>query len=137
MYSVLISDIKYSVLPASSEIDPPVGASVTITGWGKTEDGIYPDHMMYSDAPVVIDNSDCGLVYGSSVTSGSICVQDDESGTCNGDSGGPLNWPQEDGSYIQVGITSFGPALGCETGLPHVFTRVSQYIDYIESVVDA
>jgi secreted trypsin-like serine protease len=44
-------------------------------------------------------------------------------GTCHGDSGGPALAYRADGTPVQVGITSLGPA-DCDTTLPDVFTRV-------------
>ena len=43
-----------------------------------------------------------------------------------GDSGGPLHKVMEDGRMKQIGITSFGLALGCELGLHAAFTRTSK-----------
>uniref|UniRef100_A0A8W7NS14 Peptidase S1 domain-containing protein n=1 Tax=Anopheles atroparvus TaxID=41427 RepID=A0A8W7NS14_ANOAO len=56
--------------------------------------------------------------------------------TCTGDSGGPLQiYSSEMGSCtVQVvGITSFGFTCGSST--PGVYTRVSEYLDWIEDVV--
>ncbi|XP_055618622.1 serine protease persephone-like isoform X2 [Toxorhynchites rutilus septentrionalis] len=52
--------------------------------------------------------------------------------TCQGDSGGPLQIVEND-KYKLIGITSFGN--GCGSNTPSVYTRVSRYIDWIESVV--
>lgn len=55
-----------------------------------------------------------------------------------GDSGGPLQrifkktLVSQDITYI-FGITSFGRA--CATGAPGVYTRVTAYLDWIESIV--
>lgn len=54
--------------------------------------------------------------------------------TCVGDSGGPLFAEISRGRFIQVGLTSFSEA-GCgmaEQGLFGVYTRVAQYIEWIE-----
>ena len=54
--------------------------------------------------------------------------------TCVGDSGGPLFAEVSRGRFIQVGLTSFSEA-GCgmaEQGLFGVYTRVAQYIEWIE-----
>ena len=37
-------------------------------------------------------------------------------GSCYGDSGGPALVADLDGSYVQVGIVSFGAINGCEEG---------------------
>ncbi|KZS14417.1 Chymotrypsin-like protein [Daphnia magna] len=52
---------------------------------------------------------------------------------CSGDSGGPLSFINE-GVHNQVGIVSFGPAAGCEIGLPAAFSRVSFYAKWISSI---
>jgi secreted trypsin-like serine protease len=54
--------------------------------------------------------------------------------TCVGDSGGPLFAEVSRGRFVQVGLTSFSEA-GCgmaEQGLFGVYTRVAQYVDWIE-----
>ena len=57
--------------------------------------------------------------------------------TCQGDSGGPLLEPKFDRDgyprYELAGITSWG--IGCALGFPGVYTRVSNYVDWIEKVV--
>lgn len=45
-----------------------------------------------------------------------------------GDSGGPLNY-----NGVTIGITSFGASAGCEAGYPDAFTRVSAYLDWIQT----
>merc|ERR1719339_589101 len=50
----------------------------------------------------------------------------------NGDSGGPMNYVV--GGVTQTrGITSFGSSTGCETGYPDGYTRVTSYLDWIET----
>lgn len=56
--------------------------------------------------------------------------------TCTGDSGGPLQIYSGDESSCAVqviGITSFG--ITCGTSTPGIYTRVSEYLDWIEAVV--
>jgi secreted trypsin-like serine protease len=50
-----------------------------------------------------------------------------------GDSGGPLVYLENDGRYTEVGIVSFGSSAGCQRGYPAAFTRVTSYVDWIES----
>ena len=55
---------------------------------------------------------------------------------CSMDSGGPLQCLGNDGLWYEVGITSFGFTMNC--GLEHwpdAFTRISSYIDWIESTI--
>ncbi|XP_034490197.1 serine protease snake [Drosophila innubila] len=52
--------------------------------------------------------------------------------TCQGDSGGPIVM-ESLRTWYAVGITSLGQ--GCASGPPSVYTRVSSYIDWIESIV--
>lgn len=51
-----------------------------------------------------------------------------------GDSGGPLNC-MVNGQYYVHGIASFVSGMGCDTPKkPTVFTRVSAYIEWMDSV---
>ena len=114
-----------------------------ISGWGKPTDdagGISP---VLRDATVdTITNTACALQFPINVDHRNICISGkDGTSTCNvgcivpynyklyqylltqGDSGGPLEYLYEDGKYRQIGITSFGSALGCEIGMHAAFTR--------------
>merc|ERR1712173_7974 len=69
---------------------------------------------------------------------GQICAlglpwEKDPPDTCQNDSGGPVvNEAEIKGKNraILVGITSWG--VGCSQGTPGVYTRVSEYIDWIK-----
>lgn len=56
--------------------------------------------------------------------------------TCQGDSGGPIQIKSKkmDCMYVVIGVTSFGRACGY-AGEPGIYTRVSHYVPWIESVV--
>jgi secreted trypsin-like serine protease len=49
-----------------------------------------------------------------------------------GDSGGPLTLVYNS-KLIQVGIVSFGSQSSCQRGYPTVFTRVTNFLDWIET----
>merc|ERR1711910_280769 len=84
--------IKPSCMPMAGD-SADVGEMVTCTGWGKPSDsagGISPVLRMVEDRPI-ISNSDCNAIYGI-VGDGVVCIDTTGGkGTCNGDSGGPLN----------------------------------------------
>ncbi|XP_063599850.1 chymotrypsin BII-like [Penaeus indicus] len=134
---LLTSDIALIRLPSAVEfneniqavrlpsVDVSAGTVVTPTGWGDgcgDAGGISPDVLHQGDVPT-LSKDECDAVYG---VVGVICT-DGGKGTCTGDSGGPLNL---DG--VTYGISSFGSSAGCEAGYPNAFTRVFDYLDWIE-----
>jgi len=110
--------------------DPPAGTMVWASGWGKTSDASSSVNDVLKHANVrVIENSECAALYGSiTVNAKSICTAVVADGTCNGDSGGPLN---HEGTTI--GVTSFVSSAGCESGNPDGFARVSGFLDWIQT----
>lgn len=52
---------------------------------------------------------------------------------CQGDSGGPLQINHANGMSTIVGVVSFGVL--CGTNLPSVYTRVAEYVNWIEGIV--
>jgi len=130
--------IKPSCMPSAGDTADK-GELVTCTGWGKPSDsagGISPVLRMVEDRPI-ITNSECNDVYGI-VGAGVVCIDTSGGkGTCNGDSGGPLNMKSEvtkaGQQWKQVGVVSFGASAGCEVGYPAGFTRVEYYLDWIMS----
>jgi secreted trypsin-like serine protease len=83
----------------------------------------------------VLSTADCrsrmANVGGANIWDSHICVYDStqQRGSCNGDSGGPLNC----GSTV-AGVTSFGVSsiLGnCQQSYPSVYTRTSTYLAWI------
>jgi secreted trypsin-like serine protease len=57
-------------------------------------------------------------------------------GTCHGDSGGPALAFREDGTPVQIGITSLGAA-DCDTSLPDIFTRIDRIYPWIAEQIVA
>ncbi|XP_047533321.1 serine protease persephone-like [Vanessa atalanta] len=116
---------------------------LTITGWGKTSTTRDVKSTLLLKANVtVVPRAKCGESYTNwrklpvGISEEQICAGDPQGlrDTCQGDSGGPLQGLTErDGQYRLVGITSFGR--GCGSPVPGVYTRVSHYLDWIESVV--
>ncbi|KAJ8916593.1 hypothetical protein NQ315_000237 [Exocentrus adspersus] len=111
----------------------------TMTGWGlrtMSQHGLTST-LLYA-VNDILSNEQCKSVNAnydrvvqsthlclSGVTSGNVNV-----GTCNGDSGGPLTV-----NGVQVGLVSFGNT-DCEAGKPSVFTRLTEYKDWIRENSD-
>ncbi|XP_022909353.1 chymotrypsin-like elastase family member 2A [Onthophagus taurus] len=106
------------------------------TGWGRAkEDGKLAGKLLEVKIPVH-DNAVCKKKYEHAVPirSGHLCAGhlDGSSGTCVGDSGGPLQCALSDGRWFLAGITSFGS--GCaKPGFPDVYTRLSYYLPWIKT----
>ncbi|KAF2367065.1 Serine proteases trypsin domain [Trinorchestia longiramus] len=67
-----------------------------------------------------------------------ICagLKNGDKDACQGDSGGPLMVRDSQGQQVIVGIVSSG--IGCgRPGLPGLYTRVSRYLDWIQTTVRA
>nr|ANG56302.1 chymotrypsin-like serine protease [Eriocheir sinensis] len=120
------TEIQPVALPSS---DIAVGTIVTPTGWGKSSDSASGISNVLREVDVpIMSNAACDAIYGT-VTDGNICIDaTGGKGTCNGDSGGPLNYGGK-----TYGITSFGAAAGCEAGYPDAFTRVTYFLDWIQT----
>ncbi|XP_076042405.1 chymotrypsin BI-like [Oratosquilla oratoria] len=129
------SYIQPVCLPTRSEQgDLMVGKTVTASGWGKSSDsaGGITNKLRNVNLPV-ISNTECAYTYGGIVTDNILCTSGaGGKGTCSGDSGGPLNY-KSNGRAETRGVVSFGSSAGCELGYPAAFTRVTAYLDWIET----
>ncbi|GJQ81845.1 hypothetical protein Trydic_g9872 [Trypoxylus dichotomus] len=132
-------NVKAVCLHSRNELPP----GLIVAGWGvinkETEEtsrflqkayvtpfDLVKCNQTYSDAPqkkIILDSQ--------------LCAFSPTQDTCQGDSGGPIqienkkNTPET--PLILVGVTSYGR--GCAGTTPSVYTRVSSYIDWIESHV--
>lgn len=115
------------------------------TGWGLTADrGNVADHLQ----KVILTKftvDECSEKFPSNrlLKQGfdratQICYGDKQlvKDTCQGDSGGPLQIKSKPihCMYMVIGVTSFGKKCGV-AGDPGIYTRVSQYVPWIESQV--
>ncbi|XP_003743912.2 transmembrane protease serine 9 [Galendromus occidentalis] len=110
------------------------------TGWGAAGmEGDSPIHhnetLLYKSKLPLIPRSECDARYVKKydirISPKQLCAgRNKDSGTCVGDSGGPLSC-ETGGTYKVVGVTSFG-GRHCNTNVfPDVFTRVSAYRRWI------
>ncbi|XP_059479425.1 brachyurin-like [Neocloeon triangulifer] len=124
-------------LPSRSQVGTTfTGDRVRVSGWGRFSDSnpsISPE-LKFVDV-TVLANADCASYYGNIINDSKICVDTNggTEGTCNGDSGGPLVVTESDGEVTEIGIVSFGSSAGCESGAPAAFTRVTEYLDWLEA----
>jgi secreted trypsin-like serine protease len=116
------------------------GDTCVISGWGRTSaSNTLPNILQKAPIPV-ISNSECDQrmsgISGASTNPGHICLYDTAAatGSCNGDSGGPLNC-QLDGNTVVAGVTSWGIQSGgaCAPSYPSVYTRTGWFIDWINT----
>ena len=115
----------------------PVSASSIISGYGTLSEGGSPSKRLLATNIPIQPDSQCERVYGSEYqTPMMMCAGDLRGGkdTCQGDSGGPLAVRNKNGTYVLVGVTSFGQ--GCARAqTPGVYTRVTSYIDWIVQTI--
>ncbi|KAF7697969.1 hypothetical protein HF521_004479 [Silurus meridionalis] len=137
---VTINDYVRPVCLATSSSSLPAGTNVWVTGFGQISSGVNlpsPQTLQEVQLPIV-SNSDCANTYGAgSITDNMLCAGLTQGGkdSCQGDSGGPLV-STSSGAWTQAGIVSFGK--GCALpNFPGVYTRVSQYQDWIYSTINS
>eukprot|EP00918_Siedleckia_nematoides_P009143 GHVU01019996.1.p1 GENE.GHVU01019996.1~~GHVU01019996.1.p1 ORF type:complete len:232 (+),score=10.17 GHVU01019996.1:36-698(+) len=114
------------------------GSQAPVSGWGTLESGtnLYPDILEYTVLPIM-DDVACVAVFGREWFPGMVCagwVGDNPRDSCQGDSGGPLAVKHSDGLFDVVGLVSWG--YGCASTTPGVYTRVSDYIAWIEGKIN-
>ncbi|MBF25097.1 MAG: hypothetical protein CMP49_01070 [Flavobacteriales bacterium] len=114
-----------------------IGVTTTITGWGDTEGTTNSTSLQYIEVPIVaINDPDVdynGINSNTMFLAGAV---DGGMDSCQGDSGGPVVVRNiENTHWLLIGITSWGQ--GCaEPGYPGVYTKVSNYINWINNNTD-
>lgn len=140
-----IALIKLPVAPEGMNIEvvalpdrsagPLTGQPSVVSGFGVTENGTLADILLRVDLEI-ISNEACNMVYGN-IPDTKVCARwttrEGES-SCFGDSGGPLT-AQVNGVRSVVGIVSSGSPTTCDSGDESVYTRVSEFIDWIETTI--
>ena len=134
--ATLNSSVQLGTLPPAGQILPNNNLCY-VTGWGRTSTGgPLPDILQQAVLPLV-GHRECTAPdwWGSTVKDTMVCAGGGEKAGCNGDSGGPLNCLVSN-RYVVTGIASFVSGYGCNTPKkPTVFTRVSAYIDWMDSIM--
>ncbi|AWP02496.1 Pancreatic elastase [Scophthalmus maximus] len=133
--ATLNSYVQLGSLPPSGQILPHNNLCY-VTGWGVTSTGGSLSPQLKQALLPLVDHKTCSSAswWGSSLKNTMVCGGGGADSGCNGDSGGPLNC-LVDGQYHVHGIASFVSSMGCNTPRkPTVFTRVSAYIEWMDSV---
>jgi len=124
----------------------PTGSRCLTAGWGHTEEaGVVSSTVNHVLVPVV-EHDLCGQLYSNIsqklklfITDDMICAGLSEGGrdACQYDSGGPLvHFNRVDQRWLLVGVVSTG--YGCaRAGFPGIYTKVSQFVPWIESTIAA
>ncbi|XP_017489053.1 PREDICTED: serine proteinase stubble, partial [Rhagoletis zephyria] len=125
----------------NSDIDF-VGQTAFVTGWGRLyENGPLPSVLQEVAVPV-INNTICESMYRVAgfiehIPHIFICAGWKKGGydSCEGDSGGPMVLQREDDKRFQLGgVISWG--IGCaEANQPGVYTRISEFRDWINQIL--
>ena len=143
---IMLMRLAYAPSPATPAVrataidDPLTGNLATLIGWGLTMPGddAFSSRILKLATLDVIDQTECEDLWADLegvdfVTNKQLCAIHYDEGdgarqACNGDSGGPLSFAGK-----VVGVVSFG-YVGCFDEAPNVFTRVSAYNAWIDSV---
>ncbi|KAL0269884.1 UNVERIFIED_CONTAM: hypothetical protein PYX00_007471 [Menopon gallinae] len=137
-------NIRPACLHTKSGLPEP---KVIAIGWGRVQRDEEPSNTLLKVGLSVVERNTCNKAYQSwsrqnvlpqGITENLICAGEPQGGkdTCQGDSGGPIQYVSQSNQCIHyvVGVTSFGKQCALPNS-PGVYTRVSSYVPWIESVV--
>ncbi len=114
-----------------------LGVMLTAIGWGLADDTsswYYPSTLRQVNLPVVA-NSYCNDIYGDTLVASQLCAGYYEGkDVCTGDSGGPVV-ARIDGTWVHVGLVSYGADCQYYYGWYGVYTRTSEHISFIKGHV--
>jgi secreted trypsin-like serine protease len=136
-WALLLLDEPVDVEPITVDQDPAEFETLETAGWGNTGEG-YPTVAEWVELPFVDDEACSDAYPGAFDDETMLCAGDLENGgvdSCDGDSGGPLMAPADDGGQLLVGIVSWGD--GCaQPGSPGVYAEVADFNDPIEEAIE-
>ncbi|XP_074061046.1 serine protease 57-like [Macrotis lagotis] len=130
--AVLSSSVGLLKLPKSG-VDPKPGTTCLVSGWGTLSDSGHPPLGLMEVDVRVLKRETCNDLWKGQISSKMLCANSGNwkhKGFCTADSGGPLIC----GNQVQ-GIVSFSGTWCGDPETPDVYTLVSAYISWIQSVV--
>jgi len=117
-----------------------LGQTCVLTGWGRNNraNNNLPTILQEMET-TVITRQDCQDKIQSHggdfkewfIVDSHICFYNSAATACHGDSGGPAVC-KKNGKWVLAGLTSGGNPY-CAAGFPDIYTRVSEFRDYIKS----
>jgi len=118
--------------------DPQPDTDVVLIGWGREQIDRPGGYHILKQAKVKVIG-DCNRFWRQVDEEKQVCVGNTATGesACEGDSGGPMLY-QHNGQWVVAGVTSFGSASDCTTyasSRPNVYTRVSAFLPWINSII--
>ncbi|XP_065208529.1 serine protease Hayan-like isoform X1 [Planococcus citri] len=131
----------------TSTADFPADTKAKITGWGTTETDERKNDRLLKATIYISEHQRCGNVLEVNSTRASrgydssnmICAADTYRGgaTCLGDSEGLLQIqiPDQVCMWNIIGVTSVGPGVCGNSETPSIYTKVSHYLDWIQSII--
>jgi hypothetical protein len=129
--------VRLATQPDDADALAP-GAPAIVAGWGQTSADGSASTTLQQAATVVQSDSFCvtgaaqvGVVFDPGSQLCTIDAPSDATGTCNGDSGGPV-LGEEDGALVQLGIISFGD---CATTQASFMTRADAIATWADGEV--
>jgi secreted trypsin-like serine protease len=129
-----------ATLPIATSTEYDSG-TFTIAGWGSaSENGGQQRYLLKATVPFVSDATcnSSSMYRGAVIATDEICAGYTSGGvdTCQGDSGGPMFRADAAGSWVQVGIVSWGD--GCaRPNRPGVYSQVSYFSAAIRSAASS
>ncbi|XP_307757.5 uncharacterized protein LOC1269161 [Anopheles gambiae] len=138
--------IRPICLPTSEESRTVnlTGKYATVAGWGQTENSTSSTKKLHLRVPVV-DNEVCADAFSSirlEIIPTQLCAGGEKGkDSCRGDSGGPLmrygDGRSSTKSWYLIGLVSFGLEQCGTDGVPGVYTRMSEYMDWVLDTMES